>query len=126
MLPFHQNNFFKSIRHFVIDLTHTSATSGATGIHWQVAQATTLVDIVVNMSTDASTNHQGIYMENGSGGYMNGLIMNGGQYGINVGNQQFTGKFTFLEPSSLIRGDFDLNMHFSAKLDRQRSQNWRL
>ncbi|KAG8878499.1 hypothetical protein FRB98_006108 [Tulasnella sp. 332] len=85
-----QNNFFKSIRHFVIDLTRTSATSGATGIHWQVAQATTLVDIVINMNTDPSTNHQGIFMENGSGGYMNGLIMNGGQYGLNVGNQQFT------------------------------------
>lgn len=83
------------------------ATSSATGIHWQVAQATTLVDIVVNMSTASNTvrvssfrsqlspdikcqGHQGIFMENGSGGFMSDLIFNGGKFGIWVGNQQFT------------------------------------
>ncbi|KAG9030245.1 hypothetical protein FRB95_004181 [Tulasnella sp. JGI-2019a] len=85
-----QNNFFKSLRHFKIDLTKTPATSGVSAIHWQVAQATTLVDIVVNMSTDPSTTQTGLFMENGSGGFMSDLVFNGGKYGINVGNQQFT------------------------------------
>ena len=32
-----QNNFFRQVRNFVIDLTGLPATTG-TGIHWQVAQ----------------------------------------------------------------------------------------
>ena len=32
-----QNNFYRQIRNFVIDLTALPATTG-TGIHWQVAQ----------------------------------------------------------------------------------------
>ncbi|KAG9044876.1 hypothetical protein FS837_007373 [Tulasnella sp. UAMH 9824] len=83
-----QNNFFKSVRHFNIDLT--KAPSGASGLHWQVAQATTLVNIVVNMSQDSNTNQAGMWMENGSGGFMSDLVFNGGKVGMSVGNQQFT------------------------------------
>jgi hypothetical protein len=36
-----------------------------TGIHWQVAQATSLINIVFNMSNAKNTAHQGIWMENG-------------------------------------------------------------
>ncbi|KAI5124386.1 hypothetical protein M0805_008989 [Coniferiporia weirii] len=85
-----QNNFYRSVRNFVIDLTNMPAASSATGLHWQVSQATSLMNIVVNMSTDPSTAHQGIFMENGSGGFMGDLVFNGGKYGIWVGNQQFT------------------------------------
>jgi glucan 1,3-beta-glucosidase len=86
-----QNNFFRSVRNFVIDVTRVPATSSqGTGIHWQVAQATSLVNIVVNMSPAANTAHQGIWMENGSGGFMGDLVFNGGKFGIWVGNQQFT------------------------------------
>jgi hypothetical protein len=42
------------------------------------------------MSTAAGNNHQGIFMENGSGGVMTDLVFNGGKFGIWVGNQQFT------------------------------------
>ncbi|KAG8886520.1 hypothetical protein FRB97_003031 [Tulasnella sp. 331] len=85
-----QNNFFKSVRHFHIDLTRMPSNASATGLHWQVAQATTLVDVSVQMSTASNTAHQGIYMENGSGGFMSDLVFVGGKYGIWVGNQQFT------------------------------------
>ncbi|KAG5340340.1 hypothetical protein C0989_002151 [Termitomyces sp. Mn162] len=64
--------------------------SQGTGIHWQVAQATSLVNIVFQMSTAADTAHQGIWMENGSGGFMGDLVFNGGKFGMWVGNQQFT------------------------------------
>ncbi|KAK7449683.1 hypothetical protein VKT23_013156 [Stygiomarasmius scandens] len=42
------------------------------------------------MSTDSNTAHQGIWMENGSGGFMGDLVFNGGKFGMWVGNQQFT------------------------------------
>ncbi|KAJ3726382.1 exo-beta-1,3-glucanase [Lentinula guzmanii] len=86
-----QNNFFRSVRNFVIDVRQVPATdSQGTGIHWQVAQATSLMNIVFEMSTAANTAHQGIWMENGSGGFMGDLIFNGGKFGMWVGNQQFT------------------------------------
>ncbi|EMD37582.1 glycoside hydrolase family 55 protein [Gelatoporia subvermispora B] len=85
-----QDNFYRSVRNFIIDLTQTSTTSQATGLHWQVSQATSLMNIVVEMSTAAGNNQRGLYMENGSGGFMGDLVFNGGQYGLQVGNQQFT------------------------------------
>ncbi|KAF8894123.1 exo-beta-1,3-glucanase [Infundibulicybe gibba] len=86
-----QNNFFRSVRNFVIDVRRVPATnSQGTGIHWQVAQATSLMNIVFQMSTAANTAHQGIWMENGSGGFMGDMVFNGGKFGIWVGNQQFT------------------------------------
>jgi glucan 1,3-beta-glucosidase len=86
-----QNNFFRQIRNFVIDLTGMPFTSGA-GIHWQVAQATSLQNIVFNMRTDGGDANvqQGIFMDNGSGGLMVDLTFNGGKYGAFLGNQQFT------------------------------------
>ncbi|KAJ6608597.1 pectate lyase superfamily protein-domain-containing protein [Mycena sp. CBHHK59/15] len=86
-----QNNFFRSVRNFVIDVTRVPPQlSQGTGIHWQVAQATSLMNIVINMSNAANTAHQGIWMENGSGGFMGDLVFNGGKFGMWVGNQQFT------------------------------------
>lgn len=86
-----QNNFFRQIRNFKIDLTGLPLTSG-TGIHWQVAQATSLQNIEFNMHEDKSEANaqQGIFMDNGSGGFMTDLTFNGGKYGAFFGNQQFT------------------------------------
>ncbi|KAK5017179.1 hypothetical protein LTR39_001690, partial [Cryomyces antarcticus] len=85
-----QNNFFRQIRNFVIDLTAMPPTAGA-GIHWQVAQATSLQNIRFEMVKGGSNNAQlGIFMDNGSGGFMTDLTFNGGNYGAFLGNQQFT------------------------------------
>jgi hypothetical protein len=35
--------------------------ASATGLHWQVAQATSLFNVVVHMSTEPENNHQGAY-----------------------------------------------------------------
>ncbi|CAI7632733.1 unnamed protein product [Penicillium viridicatum] len=86
-----QNNFFRAIRNLVIDLTSMPASSGA-GIHWQVGQATSLQNIrfeMVKGGGDANK-QQGIFMDNGSGGFMSDLTFNGGNYGMFLGNQQFT------------------------------------
>ncbi|CAN8097098.1 unnamed protein product [Discula destructiva] len=86
-----QNNFFRQIRNFVIDISAQPISSGS-GIHWQVAQATSLHNIVFNMATDTSdaNEQKGIFMDNGSGGFMSDLTFNGGGYGAFFGNQQFT------------------------------------
>ncbi|KAE8451175.1 hypothetical protein EG329_004339 [Mollisiaceae sp. DMI_Dod_QoI] len=86
-----QNNFFRQIRNFVLDTTLMPVGAGA-GIHWQVAQATSLQNIVFNMRTDGGTANaqQGIFMDNGSGGFMTDLVFNGGKFGAFFGNQQFT------------------------------------
>jgi glucan 1,3-beta-glucosidase len=91
-----QNNFFRQVRNFIIDLTdmpevNPDGFSGPAGLHWQVAQATSLQNIVFNMKPKSATNkQQGIYMENGSGGFMSDLTFNGGAIGMAIGNQQFT------------------------------------
>ncbi|KAM5351177.1 hypothetical protein ACJ41O_003900 [Fusarium nematophilum] len=86
-----QNNFFRQIRNFRIDLTGMPKTSG-TGIHWQVAQATSLQNIEFIMIEDQSEDNvqQGIFIDNGSGGFMTDLTFVGGKYGAFMGSQQFT------------------------------------
>ncbi|KAK3654385.1 hypothetical protein LTR56_004015 [Elasticomyces elasticus] len=86
-----QNNFFRQVRNFIIDITGISGNTGA-GIHWQVAQATSLQNIIFNMKKGTDSQQQGIFMDNGSGGFMGDLIFNGGKYGAFFGNQQFTSR----------------------------------
>ncbi|CAG2110156.1 unnamed protein product [Medioppia subpectinata] len=84
------NNFYREIRNFVIDLTKGPLNKEATAIHWQVAQATSITNVHVKMSTQPGNNQQGLWMENGSGGYMSDLTFHGGKFGMWIGNQQFT------------------------------------
>jgi glucan 1,3-beta-glucosidase len=42
------------------------------------------------MNAANGTQHQGLFIEEGSGGFMTDLVFNGGNNGFNVGNQQFT------------------------------------
>ncbi|KAF4976749.1 hypothetical protein FZEAL_6628 [Fusarium zealandicum] len=88
-----QNNFFRQIRNFKIDLTGMPMTSG-TGVHWQVAQATSLQNIEFHMIEDQSEANvqQGIFIDNGSGGFMTDLTFIGGKYGGFLGGQQFTAR----------------------------------
>ncbi|CAE7209200.1 unnamed protein product [Rhizoctonia solani] len=85
-----QNNFFRSIRNLVIDTRQAPVNTTVRGIHWQLSQATSLSNIRVEMSQVAENKHQGVFIENGSGGFMADLHLIGGQYGLAVGNQQFT------------------------------------
>ncbi|KAK7052591.1 glucan 1,3-beta-glucosidase [Favolaschia claudopus] len=88
-----QNNFFRSVRNFVIDVTSMPSSTKATGIHWQVGQATSLINLdfkMIRATEDSSTQHQGLFSENGSGGFMSDLTFDGGLYGMWISNQQFT------------------------------------
>ncbi|THV07944.1 glycoside hydrolase family 55 protein [Dendrothele bispora CBS 962.96] len=86
-----QNNFYRSVKNFIIDtrLVPPEIQQG-TGIHWQVSQGTSLQNIKFYLSDAPNTAHQGIWMENGSGGFMGDLEFHGGKFGMWVGNQQFT------------------------------------
>ncbi|KAJ6573845.1 exo-beta-1,3-glucanase, partial [Mycena vulgaris] len=82
---------YRSVRNFVLDTTSIPANQFGTGLHWQVVgQATSLINVHVEMSQATGNQHQGIFMENGSGGFMAQLSFNGGKYGMWVSNQQFT------------------------------------
>lgn len=59
------NIFWRQIRNFYLDMTLIPASSAATGIHWPTAQATSLQNIVFNMSQAAGTQHQGVFIESG-------------------------------------------------------------
>ncbi|EGX93627.1 LysM domain protein [Cordyceps militaris CM01] len=63
---------------------------GVAGLHWQVAQATSIYNVRFFGSTDRSKKHIGIFAENGSGGFMGDLVFSGTTIGIRCGNQQFS------------------------------------
>ncbi|KAI1143934.1 glycoside hydrolase family 55 protein [Hypoxylon sp. FL0543] len=88
-----QNNFFRQVRNFIIDIKDMPLEKGA-GIHWQVAQATSLQNIVFEMNPDTSdaNKQKGLYIENGSGGFMADLTFNGGGIGADIGSQQYTSR----------------------------------
>ena len=103
-----QNNFYRQIRNFIIDMT--IAPLKTAGIHWQVAQATSLQNIVINMAPKDVVNNaqQGIYMENGSGGFFSDIVVTGGSIGMYLGNQQFTTrKLSFDGCAIAIKMNFD-------------------
>jgi len=75
-----QNQFFRQIRNFVFDMKQMPLKIKEhdqdlvpTGIHWQVAQATSLQNLKFIMPTGADVTHHGIFTENGSGGFVSGL-----------------------------------------------------
>ncbi|KAK4506055.1 hypothetical protein PRZ48_004020 [Zasmidium cellare] len=83
-----QNNFFRQIRNVKFDLRGSANTT--TAIHWQVAQATSLQNIDFEM--DEGSGQQGIFMDNGSGGWCSDLTFSGGGNCMFVGSQQFTSR----------------------------------
>ncbi|RPB12591.1 exo-beta-1,3-glucanase [Morchella conica CCBAS932] len=98
-----QNNFFRIVRNFILDTTGMTSVEVPTGIHWQVAQATTLQNIHFEGSQNETRKDRGIFMENGSGGFMSDLSFNGGNECAFMGNQQFmTRNFTFTNCKTAI------------------------
>lgn len=57
-----QNNFYRQVRNFVIDITEAPLT--AAGIHWQVAQATSMqnVKFVMRPKTQNGNKQQGVFL----------------------------------------------------------------
>jgi glucan 1,3-beta-glucosidase len=74
-----QNDFYRQVRNIIFDITQMPIGAGHC-IHWQVAQATSLQNLVFNMAVGGGSNNMqmGIFMDNGSGGFMRDLVFNGG------------------------------------------------
>ncbi|KAK1974041.1 pectate lyase superfamily protein-domain-containing protein [Colletotrichum cereale] len=96
-----QNQFFRQIRNFRFDLREMPLSTDdndqplvPTGIHWQVSQACSLQNLVFEMpeasDDEDEVTHVGIFMENGSGGFVSDLTFKGGNIGWRAGSQQYT------------------------------------
>ena len=57
--------FARQIRNFVFDMTSIPSGSEATGLHWPTAQATSIQNVVFQMSAASGTQHSGIFIESG-------------------------------------------------------------
>jgi glucan 1,3-beta-glucosidase len=60
------NVFYRQVRNFIIDTTNIPSGNAATGIHWPTAQATSLQNIVFQMSAASGTQHVGLFCESGT------------------------------------------------------------
>ncbi|KAK4934152.1 hypothetical protein LTR66_015700, partial [Elasticomyces elasticus] len=97
------NVFWRQIRNFIIDTTSVSANTSAIAIHWPTGQATSVTNVVFNLNAQPGTQHVGLFIESGSGGFLSDLVFYGGLYGCNFGNQQFTSRnFTFYNTVTAI------------------------
>ena len=71
------NVFWRQVRNFYLDMTNVPLNQSITGIHWPTGQATSLQNIVFEMSNAPGTQHVGVNIEQGSGGFMTDLVFNG-------------------------------------------------
>ncbi|KAK4643814.1 hypothetical protein QC761_404880 [Podospora bellae-mahoneyi] len=86
------NVFWRQVAHFVFDLTDVAFDTEIAAIHWPSSQATSLSNVEFRLSEAPGTRHQGLFIEEGSGGYIGDLVFYGGNQAMIVGNQQFTFK----------------------------------
>jgi glucan 1,3-beta-glucosidase len=102
------NVFWRQIRNFIIDTTSVPPTQPVSAIHWPTGQATSLQNIVFQLSAEPGTQHVGVFIEDGSGGFVTDLTFYGGNIGANVGNQQFTMRnLTFFNANTAIKQIWD-------------------
>eukprot|EP00043_Microstomoeca_roanoka_P018214 m.193711 g.193711 ORF g.193711 m.193711 type:complete len:682 (-) comp16783_c2_seq13:216-2261(-) len=80
----HVSNFYHQIHHVNLDLGEGNPM--AIGIHWAVAQATSLRNMTINVGSAKSA----FFGENGGGGFLGDLEIIGGDVGMMLGGQQWT------------------------------------
>ncbi|KAH7309716.1 pectate lyase superfamily protein-domain-containing protein, partial [Stachybotrys elegans] len=97
-----QNQFFRQIRYMKFNLEKMPLVNydqgqeyAPTGIHWQVSQAASLQHLDFRMPLPDSKGQVtavGIFMENGSGGFLSDITFFGGMIGFRAGSQQYTAR----------------------------------
>ncbi|KAF1817732.1 glycoside hydrolase family 55 protein [Dissoconium aciculare CBS 342.82] len=99
-------NFYRQIRNVIIDVSGTRPVQGVSGVHYQVAQATSMQNVDIIAKT--GTNQRGMFAENGSGGQISDVNFKGGNFCIYGGNQQFTAqRLTFDGCDTAVRTIWD-------------------
>jgi glucan 1,3-beta-glucosidase len=102
------NIFWRQIRNFVLDITSVPSTTNIRAVHWPTGQATSIQNVVFKMSSASGTQHEGLFVENGSGGFMTDLTFYGGMNAADLGNQQFTVRnFTISDAVTAIKHSWD-------------------
>jgi glucan 1,3-beta-glucosidase len=81
----HTNNFYHTLHHVDIAI-EPQGNDDVYGIHWAVAQGTSIRDVSIN----ATGAKGGLFCENGGGGFIGDLSITGGQVGLAIGGQQWT------------------------------------
>lgn len=76
-----QSKFYRQVRNLNVEIMQTT-TQNVAAFHWQVAQATSMINVNIYASTDPATTQIGPFTENGSGGFMSDVFIYGGKYGI--------------------------------------------
>ena len=84
------NVFFRQVANLEFDLTSIPGSQGVAAVHWPSSQATSLANIVFRLSKAPGNKHQGLFIEEGSGGWIGDLVFYGGAQALSIGNQQFT------------------------------------
>ncbi|KAL8912712.1 MAG: hypothetical protein Q9171_002345 [Xanthocarpia ochracea] len=109
------NVFYRQIRNLQIDVTNVPANTSVQCIHWPTSQATSLQNMVFHMSQASGSQHGGLLVEEGSGGFMSDLTFNGGQNAAFFGNQQFTVRnFTISNAINAINMAWDWGWTFKS------------
>jgi len=82
------NVFWRQYRNLILDLTAVTNT-GITiyAINWSSSQATSLENIQFKLSTVADNQQGAVFIDQGSGGWMSDLTVNGGNKGFSMGSQ---------------------------------------
>jgi glucan 1,3-beta-glucosidase len=65
----------------------SNPTGAVAAIHWPTAQATSLQNIIFQLSAAPGNQHQGVFIESGSGGFVTDLVVNNGFNGLVLDNQ---------------------------------------
>lgn len=71
--------FYGQVRNLVLDSTAADASANLCVLHWPASQATALQNLVLQMAV--GSNHVGLIMPGGSGGYLGDMVVNGGRVG---------------------------------------------
>ena len=84
------NVFWRQVANLAFELRDVPSAQSIYAVHWPSSQSTSLSNIEIFLKDGASTKHRGVFIEEGSGGYVGDIVITGGEYGLEVGNQQFT------------------------------------
>lgn len=79
-------NIYRQLRNVIVEVRQTRASQKVACLHYQVAQATSLQNVLLI----AGLTQYGIHVENGSGGHISDVTFQGGAVGLFSGSEQFT------------------------------------
>ncbi|KAH8805219.1 glycoside hydrolase family 55 protein [Xylogone sp. PMI_703] len=95
------NIFYRQMKNLVIDLRNVEPEKQVSAFNWPTAQATSLSNLEIWLSEEPGTQHQGIVILSGAGGFLSDIVIHGGSSAIvnaggnpNVQNLQISNAIT--------------------------------